>query len=289
MAIVTGIKETTVNDNGTAGTITFIVYDDAASPSALTAGDVINQLGVGVMPSHGFPHPDPQFSNLRALDWSNVHPDENTQSAWYITWSYVGPAVIVGGGNGPGTVGYWEYEYRATKEFVDAWREESPPNSAFNVAPFSDGIPLFDGSGFPLDVGGRPIDSCGEPASTLILQQYLEITEHYDPDETPAAPTFFIGTRNDAVFLGSQKGRLAYHGITKSGRLDNGLASATHTLIWDAWLHMRQRVARGMNGEPFTRPYAGTSLGAPRVATWVYWHQPFGRLTNFQQISPYWP
>lgn len=259
----------------------FVVYDNATPGNFADEQDVLNIFGNGTMPDYGEAHPS--IAGLVAIDFANLRPDPSSANVWNISWNYL--RTSASSGTSPGTPGYWEYQYRASATTEEAWRENSPDASGPQLVFPANGIPAFT-NGSPNDVGGVSIDSAGEPGSTIRAVQVVEITRHVEGQHTPAAAFALLRKRNQSTFLGAQPGRLAYTGISASARLDTNLFSISQAIVWDEWYHMRQIVARGSNGEPYRKAYAGTNIGVPWVAEYVYWTQPLPKLASFSGIIP---
>jgi hypothetical protein len=256
----------------------FVAYDNQTPSSLASEGKVIALFGSGEMPTYGDLHPRMLQSGLGgpgfvAVDFENLRTDESSPYIWRITWNY---AKTTGGSSlVPGTPGYWEYQYRAFSETIDAWR--SNPGLTF---------PTNGSNPTQADIGGISIDSCGVPASVLRSQQIVEITEHLAGQYTPATSFAFIKRRNNATFLGAAAGKLVYAGITASARLDVNLFSITHAMVWDEWFHLFQRPSRNVDGEVNRREYGAAKSWEARTVTW---YQPFPDLANFNNISTNWP
>lgn len=259
---------------------TFIVFDDATPSNISRPDQIIALFGstfTETMPNFGDEFPS--IPELKAIDYSGPRKlDDGNPYVWQITWNYRRSEGIGPGGFNPGQPGYWEYNYSATVEIEDAWRDS--PGLAFPA----DGIPVGG-----TDVGGVSIDSCGEPGSAFRMVQNLDITEVVAGQYTPANSFSFLKKRNNNTFLGANKGRLVYAGIVASSRIDTGIFSITHRMIWDEWFHLRQRVLRSSSGEPFKKSIPGVPIGTDWVAEGVKWYQPFPTLANFDSISSNWP
>jgi len=263
----------------------FVVYDDATPANISRPEHVINLFGVTAgeaMPTFGDVYPN--IPELMAVDYSNLRQEEGNPYLWRITWNYMRSTGAPPGPN-PGEPGYWEYSYSATCETEDAWRMASEQKPLW----FPAGGEITGVFGPVTDIRGVSIDSGGDPGSTLRMVQNLDITEVVAGQYTPAASFTFLKKRNNNTFLGAQKGRLVYAGIMASMRIDVGIFSIRHRLVWDEWFHLRQRPRRLPSGEPsrYVDPDDPDAVGW--VADAVYWYQPFPTLANFDAISSQWP
>lgn len=258
----------------------FIVYDDVTPTNFSRPDQVVNIFGVtagDTMPTYWEQFPN--IPELRAIDYGGLRQEDGNPFLWRITWNYSRVNAPGPGGFLPGQPGYWEYNYSATVEVEDAWRDN--PGLVF-----PDGGVIVNPSA---GVGGVSIDSCGEPGSAFRMVQNLDITEVVEGQYTPAASFTFLKKRNNNTFLGASKGRLVYAGIVASSRVDTGIFSITHRMVWDEWFHMRQRVKRSSSGEPYKKTIDGVPTTTDWVAEAVTWYQPFPSLANFDSISSNWP
>lgn len=128
----------------------------------------------------------------------------------------------------------------------------------------TDGTVTFSGAA---DIGGTKVDTNGKAKTYDVPQQLVTIEIQYDrtlPSGTPAAEpqwstyTSYVGTRNDATFLGAPKGTLLYQGF-QTAPIDSNYYRTSHTFLYDAWYHLEQIPAPNPTGEPILT--AGVTIG----------------------------
>lgn len=153
----------------------------------------------------------------------------------------------------------------------------------------TDGTVVFSGAS---DIGGDKVDTNGKAKAYEVPQQLVTLEVQYDrtlPSGSPLAEppwatyTSYVGTRNNATFLGAPKGTMLYQGF-QTAPIDSNYYRLSHTFLYDAWYHLEQIPAPNPSGEPFLT--AGVSLnGVPilQVAHVVYL-QKYDSFTNFSAI-----
>jgi hypothetical protein len=153
----------------------------------------------------------------------------------------------------------------------------------------TDGTVTFSGAA---DIGGSAVDTNGKAKAYEVPQQLVTIEVQYDrtlPSGSPAAEppwatyTSYVGSRNDATFLGAPKGTMLYQGF-QTAPIDSNYYRLSHTFLYDAWYHLEQIPAPNPSGEPLL--VGGVSLnGVPilQVAHVVYL-QKYDSFANFNAI-----
>lgn len=153
----------------------------------------------------------------------------------------------------------------------------------------ADGTVTFSGAG---DIGGTKVDSNGKAKAYDVPQQLVTIETQYDrtlPQSAPAAEplwsvyTSYVGTRNDATFLGAPKGSMLYQGF-QTAPIDSNYYRMSHTFLYDAWYHLEQIPAPNPTGEPIL--VAGVTIGGFPIlqVDKVVYLQKYDSFTNFNNI-----
>jgi len=153
----------------------------------------------------------------------------------------------------------------------------------------SDGTVTFSGAS---DIGGTKVDCNGKAKAYDVPQQLVTIETQYDrtlPSGSPAAEplwsvyTSYVGTRNDATFLGAPKGSMLYQGF-QTAPIDSNYYRMSHTFLYDAWYHLEQIPAPNPTGEPIL--VAGVTIGGFPIlqVDKVVYLQKYDTFTNFNNI-----
>lgn len=279
------------NQSVLASTRKLKVYDDGIAPiqDVSTIDKIYALYGTATtpvaMPRRGLQHPNKpgQIALDDSVDKQPDHP-----ALWEITWTYV--QAQDGAGAVPGTINYVDFSHTGGREFSEAWREDgslyNPPGQFMQVAQDGNPIPFqLNPVQFP-DILGVPLDSGGEPGTALRFQVHFQINEIMKAP--PSLNLLFqaTGARNSIFFFGIPKGYIVMLPPDVASEGPNKY-KITWKFAIDEYYHMVQRPVRGPDGEVIykTMPDTGISTGQAR---YVFWHQPFRRMYDFNRISPNW-
>lgn len=252
----------------TSATRRFAVWDDAAplsSPAEVRAlfGTTIGTVDIPARNSI-FPGEVDMF----ARSYSITLRDDGSRT-WIIEWNYE---------NGqpfqfqPLEIGYAQFSVSWDAEFRDVWR-----TNPGLVIP-ADGNPV-DGS----DIGGRKVDSAGNPLSSLVYFSTIEFTETVSLDSLPDRSLnirIVRGRRNSVNFQGAPRGQVVYKGA-RAQRIALDKVSLTHQFAQDQFMHLIQVPRRGADGQVLLSEASPGILRASIVA----YEQPFPEFADFNQLS----
>ena len=129
------------------------------------------------------------------------------------------------------------------------------------------------------DIGGTPMDACGEPVSAPLFQQELTLVNIKSTNQATAI-IGSIGKRNSAVFLGADPGYVLFTGAS-SRRVGIAKYEITYKFLWDGAKHLRQIAARDVDGQPLLT----VGAAAQASASTVYARQPFPSTSDFTGLS----
>jgi hypothetical protein len=242
----------------------FDVFDSTGAP--ITVSDA---LGAPDLPQLGDPHP--LLPTLVATRNQATRREGHTDLV-EVTWEYevaAGP----GGENEPGAVGHVSFDVQIRAEFRDVFR--APPFAAGMSPTALQGN--VSGNLLTTDIGGVHMDIQGVPLSFLATKQSLVITE--TREGAPAYSTIIAqaGTRNLLPFYGAPPGFVVFVGA-HSTETEAGIYRVVYEFEGDNFYHMHQFVQRDQQREPVLSQ--GTAVE-------VFWRQPFGGLSDFDSLSPY--
>lgn len=149
---------------------------------------------------------------------------------------------------------------------TDFWRAKDIPDSIENPS--------------DSDIGGKPMDSFGEPVTVFVPQVEMTIT-NFRANNNASNILTATGRRNNGIFNGAGAGYLVFSGAT-ARRVATSWYEVTYKMTFDPLGHCRQ-VALGDS--------AGIKMGAetgnPPVcnASLVVWRQPFPTTVNFSALG----
>lgn len=129
------------------------------------------------------------------------------------------------------------------------------------------------------DIGGTPMDACGEPVSAPLFQQELTLVNIKSTNQASVI-VGEIGKRNSAVFLGADIGYVLFTGAS-SRRIGIARFEITYKFLWDGAKHLRQIAARDVDGQPLLS-IGGSSQAS---ASAVFARQPFPNTSTFSALS----
>jgi hypothetical protein len=171
----------------------------------------------------------------------------------------------------PSEIGFVEVNVDYSPTIVDTWR----------VAPLADGSGWGqppDGLNSLGDIGGTPVDSAGEPVSSVRRMMEIVISHTISGFPPYAALAGFEGSRNSTDYLTFTAGFLLLKGISTS-RIAVSVYTLDYTFVFDEWAHSRQIPNRDADGKVVL------SGSTPHTADQVYWRQPFPRTNDFYSLG----
>lgn len=260
-------------------TRTFTVVDsefDATNPR--NEREAANATGVSLGSEH------PIFTNSTAVKYT-VKREPDNPSVFRVVFTYEIPVVDPGGG-GPGIPDIEPYRQSVNMNFSGKFEKLWRLNANPNATPYE--------GGSAEDIGGDPTDTWGEiERPFLIVKPQVQITMRR-PVRTQNGINYltllsnYVGTRNNAPFLGAAEGNLLYVGATSRRLTDVGngdLYEITHNFEYDNNKHQQQIVTPGAG--PFGKSVGDESEDAKyrNKAFPVYWVQPYKRLLNFNTLG----
>ena len=126
------------------------------------------------------------------------------------------------------------------------------------------------------NIGGKSIDSAGEPVS--VVRYLMEAVISYTIGSSPpyVALKSYSGTRNLTAYLGALKGELLLKGID-SDRVGVSTYTLSYTFAYDPWFHLVQVPIRNTDGV--------VPLDTDAYADEVMWKQPFPLYSNFHELE----
>lgn len=129
------------------------------------------------------------------------------------------------------------------------------------------------------DIGGTPMDACGEPVSAPLFQQELTLVNIKSTNQASLI-IGEIGKRNSGSFLGASDGYVLFTGAS-SRRVGVAKYEITYKFLWDGAKHLRQIAARDVDGQPLLTVGAAYQASASTV----YARQPFPSTSTFSSLS----
>jgi hypothetical protein len=130
------------------------------------------------------------------------------------------------------------------------------------------------------DIGGTPVDACGEPVSTTVFQTEIVVRAVRDTDSV-ASVMNVLGRRNSGTFKGFAAGTVLFIGASSS-QLDSGKYEVRYRFIYDGASHLRQICARDVDGQPLLNaPDANGNATARHVMA----RQPFPNTASFSTLG----
>jgi hypothetical protein len=128
------------------------------------------------------------------------------------------------------------------------------------------------------DIGGTPVDACGEPVSATVFNQEISLV-NIKPNAQTGAILNALGKRNTETLFGIAAGYVLFVGASARRTASNSY-EVTYRFIYDGAAHLRQICARDVDGQPLLNaPDANGNATARHVMA----RQPFpntGNLTN---------
>ena len=265
----TGGLTTSDDTLSTAATRVFTVVatDDDGEPIAETELVALQTCGVEI----GTPHPDYNFLICRDID---VKREPNHLGVFRCTFVYRYPDALDPGTGGSEFETAVNLNYRG--KFEKLWRVDANPEAE-----------PFTGGSTGEDIGGTPMDTLGEvERTTLIVKPQLQVTLQRNVDigrndNYLSRMQNFVGSRNNARFLGADKGKLLFLGAT-SRRVRDELYEISLSFEFDPAKHQEQAPQPGVGlfGKKITTSGEYKDRAFP-----VYWIQPYPKLMNFNSLG----
>lgn len=247
---------------------------DGSQPAGLPGGALAN-VGVNLGDRH------PSFIGLFCTSL-NVRRVANHPGLYEVTVNYAPTTNSPGGpdsGGGPdseGDVFQQSIQLNYRGKFEKLWRVDAN----ISATPYT-------GGDTGEDIGGTPMDTFGEvERTTLIVKPQLQVTLQRNVDigrndNYLSRMQNFVGSRNNARFLGADKGKLLFLGAT-SRRVRDELYEISLSFEFDPAKHQEQAPQPGVGlfGKKIT-----TSGDYKDRAFPVYWIQPYPKLMNFNSLG----
>ncbi len=257
--------------------------------NSTTGGTCVSEISaLGVLPALGEAWEGSGASALyvRGHTLSIVDGGCSTGSAraWRCEVTY-SPIDVSSGETEEGVPGFVAYEVDARAELVDTWR----------VGPFAY-LPITASFTATTDVGGYTVDIAGEPRSFPARSATLSVRNVLNGAGLLTATWIAaVGKRNSDTWQAITAGYLVYAGAHVS-KIGPDTYTVEHRIVWDAYGHLRQVVAKDpTTGEPYmgwAHPSAGTAqamssgaLSSPACASYVNWRQPFSENVAFASLG----
>lgn len=145
--------------------------------------------------------------------------------------------------------------------FVDVWRVGATwPNLS------------SPGNG---DIGGTPVDACGQPVSATVYNQEISVV-NIKPNAQTGTVLANIGKRNTETLFGIAAGYVLFVGAS-ARRVAPSKYEVTYRFIYDGAGHLRQIPARDVDGQPLLNAPDGNGNATARH---VMARQPFPQTAN---------
>lgn len=184
---------------------------------------------------------------------------------------------------GPEDVGFVDFQVTTEAEFLDVYRTDTATYSITRPRPGSE--PWTTSS--QEDIGGEPVDSIGEPVSSIPYPRQTLVVEQIVERRAPNFTLYreLVGKRNSKRIFGADVGTLLYTG-SDSERLEKNKYRVVHTFAWDEWFHCRQAPLLDYDGKPaLNQASVGSISTNGQVAATIYWVQPFPDLADFDRLK----
>ena len=248
----------------------FLVYEDDSLAPAPTLKQAVGATGVRLYNEDD----PPVLGNLLPLEY-NVKTDLEGPNKFIVTWKYGLETIqpdTSGNDNNPGDPDFVDFSIVQRPVAIDTWR-----TGAFTQTG-TDSIET--------DIGGTPADSAGEPVTTFITQQDLQIQVRSSSfDNIPLSTSLaLLGTRNSSGFFGAQAGFLLYTGLSTQRDGVNSY-NTTLTFTFDSLAHRRQQPQRSSTGEVSQEIKNEGEANEKRAAKSVHLIQPFPLTADFTALG----
>ena len=259
-------RQQTNSSDAQTGTREFLVFEDDQTQSQPSLQQAISATGIKLFRRDSVP----VLGRLIPLE-VNVQTDLEAVGKFKVSWKY-GLEEITETGTEPGDPDFIDFSISQKPVAVDTYRIQPELNTA--------------GTGSILeDIAGQSVDSCGEPLTTFVRQQDLQLTVRSESfDNIPIATSLgMLSTRNSEAFLGAAPGFLLYTGLSVQREGVNSY-NTTLTFVFDELAHRRQVPIRDVNGDipPLN---VGTSSKPNHVAKTVHLIQPFPFTSDFNDLG----
>lgn len=276
-------------------TQTFTYVGDGTA--AISAHDVLADVGSGV-PEVGSRHQTRPIWVCRNVD---VAPIPQSKYAFTVTVKWSTRHVIDDPSAADSNTRQWFKITRSTSvRTAGIYRSGSAIWSATNLN--ANGTVTWPPTA---DIAGTKVDANGQPKQQRIAQQTIDVSFLWDrtydvgytmsgnsadtyPDPDQQYWDEWIGTRNDALFLGWGVGLVTYLGSTMNQAPDEWIV-ITHKFLADEWQHLEQRAVPNAAGQVILLPGATWIGNQVRQAETVAWYQPFNAVADFSELFSWRP
>lgn len=246
----------------------FLVYEDDSLAPAPTLKQAVGATGVRLYNQDD----PPVLGNLLPLEY-NVKTDLEGPNKFIVTWKYGFETIQPDtGDNNPGDPDFIDFSIVQRPVAIDTWRTGNFTQTG------TDSIEE--------DIGGVAADSAGEPITSFITQQDLQIQVRSTSfDNIPISTSLaLLGTRNNAEFFGAPTGYLLYTGLSTQRDGVNSY-NTTLTFTFDSLAHRRQQPQRSSTGEVIQEIKNEDEANEKRAAKEVHLIQPFPVTANFTSLG----
>lgn len=248
----------------------FLVFEDDSTEPAPTLFEAVQSTGVRLYNQDD----PPVLGNLLPLEF-NVKTDLEGPNKFIVTWKYGLETIqpdTTGGESNPGDPGFIDFSIVQRPVAIDSWR-----TGAFNQT----------GTGsLEKDIVGTPADSAGEPITTFVTQQDLQIqVRSSNFNDIPISTSLaLLGKRNSFTFFGAPAGFLLYTGLSTQRDGVNSY-NTTFTFTFDSLAHRRQQPQRTSTGEVDQEVKNQGTANEKRAAKTVHLIQPFPFTADFSSLG----
>lgn len=254
MAVVAQITSTkAVSADGSKQLVReYVIRDDA--PQSGIGADIAYSAALSALPALGSTvSVGGQTAVCKSVEVASV--SEGISKVW------TGTATYQYADEEQGTATYTATDMNTVINFVDVWRVGANWPNLNNP-----------GNG---DIGGTPVDACGEPVSATVYNQEISVV-NIKPNAQTAAVLATIGKRNTEQIFGIAAGYVLFVGAS-ARRTGTSSYEVTYRFIYDGAAHLRQICARDVDGQPLLNaPDANGNATARHVMA----RQPFPQTAN---------
>ena len=259
-------RQQTNSSDAQTGTREFLVFEDDQTQSQPSLQQAISATGIRLFRRDK----NPVLGRLIPLE-VNVQTDLEAVGKFKVSWRY-GLEEITDTGTEPGDPDFIDFSINQKPVAVDTYRVGLEVNTT--------------GTGsITEDISGTSVDRGGEPMTTFVNQQDLQLTIRSESFENiPIGQSLaLLSKRNKTNFLGAPAGSLLYTGLSVQR---DGVNSYNTTLsfAFDELFHRRQIPIKDVNGD-VPMKNIGTSSDPIQVAKTVHLLQPFPITADFNTLG----
>ena len=259
-------RQQTKSSDAQTGTREFLVFEDDQSQDQPTLQQAISATGIKLFRRDT----NPVLGRLIPLE-VNVQTDLEAVGKFKVSWRY-GLEEITETGTEPGDPDFIDFSISQRPVAVDTYRIQPELNDAGTESILQ-------------DIEGQSVDSGGEPLTTFVRQQDLQLTVRSESfDNIPISTSLgMLSSRNSVAFLGAAPGFLLSTGLSVQRDGVNSY-NTTLTFTFDEMAHRRQVPIRDVNGD-IPPKNVGTSSEPNQVAKTVHLIQPFPFTSDFNDLG----